>query len=512
MKKVLFAFTALIITSLACGMQSETVTQRPTLEPSATNVEVTESVQGGFLLTPVSPTNVSEPASQNSTSGPNLELSAYLQNTADIGNGQKRLTIAFNGKNASNDWYSYYLFDSLGECSWLYRNTLLLKTEQGNTYTPAVDSSISCGAQGTYLTAPGSTISWVGDELTNIQGWWGWITFDVPQNATPKEISMTYGSLDAEYNHAYGTVTTPILPISEFKKTDKPFDSQLSDNITIVRSGDKIQFADLATFSFQTTNLQPDGSFNISLQIISTDQDYPLNFNPSTKHNFTYLLYQDGATCCMQGSFNWIQDINLNLGPLQTISLPSNNFFITAPNPNHYKVWLVGDFSIVETNGGSKADKERFAVELTNPAAAPVSSDFNTEIAPSPTLSSSATGLNGTWQGDWTNPAGYLYTCEIILKVDQSNNIDGYINWILQKSPRADEQAKIGLSAREYVKGTYDPQTRLFTFSGYEKDDLYSIIGLDNYKLTLSADNNTLSGITEDNGPWDGQITATSKP
>lgn len=121
--------------------------------------------------------------------------------------------------------------------------------------------------------------------------------------------------------------------------------------------------------------------------------------------------------------------------------------------------------------------------------------------------------LNGEWEGEWTNPAGYLYTCVITLEVSESNNITGQINWVFEKTPREDEQSKIGLTAIEYINGTYDPQTRQVMFSGYERDDPYNIISLDDYRLFLSVDGNTLSGESATNqGDWQGKLTANRKP
>ena len=137
---------------------------------------------------------------------------------------------------------------------------------------------------------------------------------------------------------------------------------------------------------------------------------------------------------------------------------------------------------------------------------------FAFSFVPSSSESLSTTGLNGTWQVEWTNPAGYLYTGEMVLEVDQSNNIDGYINWTLKKSPNASEQSMIGLTGIEYVSGTYDPQTRAVVFQGYEKDDPNNILGVDEYKLSLSIDGSTLSGMTKNNGDWQGQLTATRNP
>lgn len=117
--------------------------------------------------------------------------------------------------------------------------------------------------------------------------------------------------------------------------------------------------------------------------------------------------------------------------------------------------------------------------------------------------------LNGTWRGTWTNPQGYVYFAEMHLNVSADGVIDGDIRWTLNNSPQDADIVKIGLKATEYIKGTYDSQSRILTFEGYKKDDPDIIIGLDKYKLIFSEDNKVIGGITFNNGNWRGLFSLT---
>ena len=113
-----------------------------------------------------------------------------------------------------------------------------------------------------------------------------------------------------------------------------------------------------------------------------------------------------------------------------------------------------------------------------------------------------ASPANGAWRGTWTEPSGFIYLAEMHLKVASDSTIDGYINWTLNKLPRPAEQSKLGLTGVEYVRGKYDPQSRVLTFEGYKKDDANGILGLDKYKLILADNDKVIGGITWNHGTW----------
>lgn len=112
------------------------------------------------------------------------------------------------------------------------------------------------------------------------------------------------------------------------------------------------------------------------------------------------------------------------------------------------------------------------------------------------------------WQGAWTSPDRYLFQAEMTLTVANNGSVDGSIKWTLLRSPRGSEQSKIGLTAMEHVKGTYDSSAKLVTMTGYRKDDPYTIIGVDVYRLLLADRGNAIVGVTSANGTWEGRFSA----
>lgn len=126
------------------------------------------------------------------------------------------------------------------------------------------------------------------------------------------------------------------------------------------------------------------------------------------------------------------------------------------------------------------------------------------------------TTVDGEWTGYWTSfsPAsrGYLYEGVIKLTAGSANSIEGTITWTLRRSPRAAEQSKIGLSAVEFVRGSYDSRTRVLRLEGYRADDANSIIGLDTYQLFLADNGTVIGGITSSHGTWQGVLSAERKP
>lgn len=121
---------------------------------------------------------------------------------------------------------------------------------------------------------------------------------------------------------------------------------------------------------------------------------------------------------------------------------------------------------------------------------------------PRPALSFSPGVLAGAWTGTWSTPEGYLYDGMLEVAPDLHGALDTRILWTLRRSPRADEQAKLGLSGYELVRGSWDG--RLVHLQGYGVIDENRILGQDTYRLVLSDDGNTLGGMTRDHGTWNG--------
>lgn len=110
----------------------------------------------------------------------------------------------------------------------------------------------------------------------------------------------------------------------------------------------------------------------------------------------------------------------------------------------------------------------------------------------------------GIWIGEWSNHEGFYFTFSLNLEEQASGLFTGAFIWRLEKSPRSFEQPKLGTTAVEYVRGTYNTANRKLTLQGFRKDDPHQIIGIDRYELTLSENAELLAGATKDHGTWKG--------
>jgi hypothetical protein len=114
--------------------------------------------------------------------------------------------------------------------------------------------------------------------------------------------------------------------------------------------------------------------------------------------------------------------------------------------------------------------------------------------------------LSATWHGFWTAPEGWVYEADMVLTADADNNVTGSIHWTLRKSPRPEEQDKLGMTGVEHVKGRLLPEAGTVQLEGVALDDPNHILGLDKYRLVLSDDARALGGITSHHGDWTAQI------
>ncbi len=116
----------------------------------------------------------------------------------------------------------------------------------------------------------------------------------------------------------------------------------------------------------------------------------------------------------------------------------------------------------------------------------------------------------GKWKGEWSTPSGTLLDFDITIEDSDNTAIQGNIYWTLRRSARPDKADKIGLSATEYVRGTYDTATGTLNLKGYDKDDPNGmLVMLDVYKLNITAGGHTLTGRARNGGKWNGNIKLT---
>ena len=120
---------------------------------------------------------------------------------------------------------------------------------------------------------------------------------------------------------------------------------------------------------------------------------------------------------------------------------------------------------------------------------------------------SNASAFAGRYRCIWTSPDGFVYECELQLRNTSATEVDGRIQWTLIRSPRPGEQAKLGMSGAELVRGALDGPGKV-NISGYDKVDPNGILGLDEYKLELSGTARWIFGTTSNHGDWNAQFYA----
>lgn len=108
---------------------------------------------------------------------------------------------------------------------------------------------------------------------------------------------------------------------------------------------------------------------------------------------------------------------------------------------------------------------------------------------------------HGTWYGD-----GYVYIAELELASKVPGTVEGKIRWTLESAGREADEAKVGKSAVEHVRGTYTAGSGKVEFTGFAKDDPDQIIGLDSYRVEVGDFGDILYGETSAHGTWSGRI------
>jgi hypothetical protein len=118
----------------------------------------------------------------------------------------------------------------------------------------------------------------------------------------------------------------------------------------------------------------------------------------------------------------------------------------------------------------------------------------------------------GKWSGDWRSTSGAHLTADVVLVIRESQRVEGEVVWVLRRTVDPSKQSKIGLSATEFVRGTFDPVARKISFAGFRKDDPYGVLAnLDKYRLTLSSDGNQMTGTSSNFGRWNAHFNLTRR-
>jgi hypothetical protein len=153
--------------------------------------------------------------------------------------------------------------------------------------------------------------------------------------------------------------------------------------------------------------------------------------------------------------------------------------------------------------GGGAEEAARLRVRLLAALALLVlAASASAQTKPPPPVSD----LAGDWHGQWTSPSGYLFTTTLSLKVAPGGVADGRFVWTLKRSPLAEEQRKLGMSATEFVSGKVDGTAGTLTLAGTRKDDPNDVIFTDRYRLVAGENGRSLAGVSGNLGDWDGLV------
>ncbi|MCC7465578.1 MAG: hypothetical protein IT261_04885 [Saprospiraceae bacterium] len=111
----------------------------------------------------------------------------------------------------------------------------------------------------------------------------------------------------------------------------------------------------------------------------------------------------------------------------------------------------------------------------------------------------------------------YLYSFTLTMEEYYADRFKGRFEWVVEQADENDPKSvayyknRIGLKGTEYVQGTYEPETQLFTLVGIKEDDPYEVIALDEYYFKVDA-SGKLSGTTYSNGTKAGKIEGQMAP
>jgi len=124
-------------------------------------------------------------------------------------------------------------------------------------------------------------------------------------------------------------------------------------------------------------------------------------------------------------------------------------------------------------------------VSSATPAASPTAPPFPPPVAAMPSPS-------GNWSGGWSGRSAEFSAAAGF--AENNGAVSGQIHWTLRRSSNPQKAGKAGLSAIEYVQGTFDARTGRLRLKGVRKDDPYALVILDTYDLVIARDGRSLTG------------------
>lgn len=121
-------------------------------------------------------------------------------------------------------------------------------------------------------------------------------------------------------------------------------------------------------------------------------------------------------------------------------------------------------------------------------------------------------GQNKHFQGTWTKVGTtYVFEFDLHLEHSKDNQVTGFFKWQVtgmddkSKFSQDHYDSRLGTTAKEFVKGTFNPATKTYKLSGYKKEDPNLIISLDHYILKID-EKGDIGGNTRAHGTWKGRI------
>lgn len=127
----------------------------------------------------------------------------------------------------------------------------------------------------------------------------------------------------------------------------------------------------------------------------------------------------------------------------------------------------------------------------------------------SPVRTLSSDELATDWSGTWTGDSGYRFTFKLHVERRGKDNrdVEGWFEYTLTQTPDGGRHSdRIGDSAREYVRGRYDPTARYLTLRGYRVDAPQFLV-TDEYRIQINPGGRGFEGTTRGASyRWDNRI------